>query len=354
MKRIKLTALVILTAAIYGVFLGSLLYRQVLPEKYFWDGNFIRILTCEAEFNPHETGSFGRVADFYRLIGMGCEPPDYIITIVQIVVVIVITIHVMYISAGLSRTILWRHLIAFAWMVVSSVYLGQYSKEFPTFLVAYLLLFLSGLRGGGFLSTALVLAYGLLFRKYWLLIAFIVQVLYMAQKRISISPRRLRYAAFIVLMVLLAYMSSTLYYIITGEYITNLRVELNSHREILNALSMKRNIIKNVSLHTDVMNWLYSWMTLLLPFPALASFTPQRIAFVFLYPITMASALRSYLANKQVLRSAFDRRLRFSSIFILSFTVVQAIFEPDYGSTMKHISAILPITIYLVMATAKR
>lgn len=333
------------------VFLGSLgtlasfVWIRILPEQYFYDGEYIRSLLA-TDLNPTQAfDTFVNTAWVLALLGFRADTPREI-TFVSLFLLAYIPTAVWF-FAGLRRLQYWGLTLLAIWVAVGSIYLGQLSKEVIALWFTSLILYVVGFRRPiAWLAFVIPLIYAVAFRPYWIIIAaFWALFWWLSNRRWSFSLRLLVFAGALVA-------ASSFYYLYRGEHLTEIRERLNEFRIGSDvAQSMIVNYLPNSTVLHDVANWIISWMFILVPLPVLRLLEPPQLIF---FVLVVSTVLTFYWISLNVQRepSRFSppqlRRVRTCLTFMLAFTLVQAIFEPDYGSTLKHMTGLLPMIAYLL------
>lgn len=323
--------------------LAAMFWTFVLPDKYFYDGNYIRDLlggTLSVNFD-----SFVHTALVYKLLGYSDATPREVVafTVFSLSFLPVIAAFM----AGMQHVGYANLALLAALVGISSIYLGQYSKEPIAIWSVSFALYLLGLRRP-FAWTAFlpIVLYGLFFRSYWIIVAFFWLLLFwLSYRSWSISVKMLLLLCAMVLV-------SVIFYLTLGYHITEVRDRVNEYRqESPDAVSMIRNYLPNSSVLHSLANWLVSWLLILIPLPMLTLFGLQYAGLFALYTYTLYFLL---LSKKKLdflklrLLPSKRRRLQGSFTFMLAFTLVQATFEPDYGSVLKHMMDLLPMIAFVL------
>ncbi|HIY66433.1 MAG TPA: hypothetical protein H9830_09180, partial [Candidatus Agrococcus pullicola] len=96
------------------------------------------------------------------------------------------------------------------------------------------------------------------------------------------------------------------------------------------------------------LNYWLLFLPLLLPFTAsiLHLAVTAGIFFARTYPLITARSSTRW-PDRDTLPGVLARR---SIALILALTVVQAVFEPDYGSSLRHLTPLMPLAIVLLQA----
>jgi hypothetical protein len=199
--------------------------------------------------------------------------------------------------------------------------------------------------------VVLTLLYALVFRPYWVIIAafYVMWRLFFTRYRQPVLAFLLLVLAYLVLQIV---------------FMRFLEVGLTANRTVVNE---GRAGVDVGSLITDplpadpvlmVPNAMILFLWLLIPIPLL--FTPSPfyffsaavIAFLWANPLIhflrLSRSRASRVPEPGFAQSArITRRWRSASL-LLAMVSVQAIFEPDYGSYLKHLTPMMPLFLALV------
>lgn len=330
--------------------LATQIWITVLPEKYFYDGEYIRSL-LGTELEPTSAfDTFVNTAWVFAIMGFTSETPREI-TAVAIFLSAFIPVTLCF-FAGLRRLQYWNALLFSAWVAVESVYLGQLSKEIIALWFVSLILYVIGLkRPVAWIAFILPVFYAVAFRPYWLLVAFFWFLIWWLSYRNWTPALKAIFFYGSLLAVSIAY------FLFRGDYLTDIRSSTNEFRVGSDfAQSMIANFLPNKTIVHDVINWTISWILILFPVPVLRFFEPLQLVFFLLVASTTISIYRLAI-NTRVVISMFtlsqQRRLRACITFMLAFTLVQAVFEPDYGSVLKHMTDLLPMIAYALFSVPR-
>ncbi len=322
----------------------SLTLVLVLPEKYYLDGNVIRSLLSEElelNFDP-----FIHTAWVYRLLGFSANTSRELVAVLVLLVALIPVIFCFFL--GLRHTTYLNLSILGMWFFLSTIYLSQYSKELiAVWAVSLALIALHHMRPVAWVAAfGVVLGYGIFFRSYWILLAFIWIFL------VWLSYRRWHLFLKVIALICVIFAISAAFQFAFGYHITEVRNNVNEFRVgSPDVHTMIGNVFPSENLLQDVANWLLCWFFILFPVPLFALFDIQYVLFGGLTTVTVLVVLRSWKALarvKRVLDSKNERLLRSAILFMFAFTLVQGIFEPDYGSVAKHMVNLLPVLAYVL------
>jgi len=333
--QIKKINLSVLAIYIVGLIL-VLIVPFLLPAKYYSDGNYIQQLIIESANAP---GSFQNTAYIYRLFGFESLFSDWLVGIIIFSFSLAIIIYFIK-----KYSINWCRLpliLLLVWTIFLAVFLGQYSKEFFALMVTGSLLYFSSTRKGLLVGLGLVILYAIFFRDYWFLIlAFFMVHLVLIRNHISLFK-------YIILFLLATIVIFYLGHYVTDQYFSDARFRINMSREgSPNAVTMLSNLVVNTSPITDMINTFYGWFMLLIP---IHLFRTGGIHHVIFAVFQFVNVILFVSAVKAILRYQVAMRVQVAIAWCLSFTFVEGMFEPDFGSFLKHELVILPMFFMVIM-----
>ncbi|MFL0199138.1 hypothetical protein ACHFI2_00880 [Exiguobacterium acetylicum] len=216
-----------------------------------------------------------------------------------------------------------------------SVYLGQISKE--TIVVVMMFIVFLKKKYSLFLSILLMLLYGYFVRDYWLLVSCMFVANYFLLKKIK---EKIVYKVFI-LNILMIVCISIIHITLFGSNLTNYRYQVNEYRmydQDVNTILI--NPYNSVSILSDFGNFLFGLSNLLLPVDGLSSLNEIMYYVWILFLACLIILKLKKIKNKQEI---------FIPISILiSFLMVQSIFEPDIGSILKHQIGLFPLYLNIL------
>ena len=342
--RLTVRNLVIFCGVAVG-FVMVLARAELLPDRFFYDGNKIqRIIDGSVPLYGDE--AFESVASLYASLGLGGLPilAGLLGWLSYLAIIGVVVWRCRTVAPSIQVS-----LMLFIALVVGSVYLGYYGKElFVLPIVALVTLLGPGLRNEIILIAAMLL-YSFTLRDYWVLIVAIYCALRLLW---HLSPRLPTLLLGMVATVVLV--SVVGFDLILGVAPDNFRILLNASRiGDPDAQSMIEPIIAGGSLPAGIFNVLSTLLFLIVPIPLLLEgglyYWVLAGMFVFLW-LTFFSGLR-----KSNVAGNVNDALRARAItLVTAFVVVQAFFEPDYGSALRHISPMLPLMVLVAWSGARK
>lgn len=226
------------------------------------------------------------------------------------------------------------HVFAGGWIVCASLFLGGLSKELIALPVA-LWLCLASSWGSRLLATTVFLLYAAFFRPYWAICYFYFAFALLAL-RLHIANRSRLAALVLLLAFLLPFLvASPLDY----DPLTEARMMVNVERvDSPDARSAFTNPFENTGPATDVANAAFAWVYMNVPVALLRSGTPHYVFFVGLQLCSLwffVAGCARFLRDARRARQADPTRLRCAA-FVIAYSLTQSIFEPDFGSFLRH------------------
>lgn len=313
----------------------SLLKFDVLPDRFFYDSFVIDDLIGTVESFTIGS-SYGNTAYFYQLLGVSGNSTGFVF-FSTLIVLVSLTLSLRY--CGRAKIKLHEFALFIFYSLLAIIYIPLLSKEFIAFLPTAVLLTLW--RANGRLAiwawAAAALTYGLIFRSYWLI--FLIQFFL-----IYFTFNRTRSVFMTLLVSLLSLLSITLALKFgLGVDVDALRGSINERRleeGIEDARTMIHPWINGGSTAASFINFCITLATLIIPIPlvtlltAYHSFIFVMVSFVF---IKIARRIREHSKLK-----VKNKKFEFCVIAVWSFMLVQSIFEPDYGSYIRHLAPFYP------------
>lgn len=341
----------LLTVALAGAACTfSLFAWSVLPERFLMDNDHIAwVMNGPVEF-PEDSGSFQNVGMLYTALGLNDKPAlTGLLTLMLFTVTVFSAAH-------------WSDIARFGWIgagvllisfACASVYLAQYSKECMPLMLVLLLMVMPRHLVSELVFIVLAILYAIWFRPYWAIIA----ALYVGWRYWLRKERRVTTS---VLVVILVYaVLQLIFAIFVGTSLTATRTAVNDSRMNEDVGSLISDPLPSTPL-LMVPNALLLLLSLIVPVPLLLKqsvfhlISGLMIAFIWIASLTQIFGTRQKavrgLGSSPLTSVAAGRCLRAAraSALLISVVCVQAIFEPDFGSYLKHLTPLMPLFIALV------
>lgn len=332
-----------------GALLASLVARSVLPERFLRDDRSLQ-LGMMPDKRYLVASSFQDVASIYRALGLQDLAPLAALLSLALFVVS------LFAAVGWGRL---RHAQLFDLAVIGAalalavVYLGQYSKELVTIAITTLLLLAPRGRRWDLVIVLACFGYGAALRPYWLIIGCLFLVW-----RVALSVAR--HPAWLLLVPVLAYVSlQAAFAIFLGDGLQSQREGLNGVRPDADSVaSLIVSPLPDAPGPAGVLAILVMVLLLLFPLPLLAIGSLYHLVsaalIAFFWLAVLIPVARGHITGPR--EEAPSRALvvaQRSAALLFSLLMVQALFEPDYGSYFKHMTPVLPLVLALLPAALR-
>jgi hypothetical protein len=328
-----------------GVFIG-VFGSEFLPAKFSYDGATVR---AHLDFRDLWKGlsydSFVNTARVWSVVFQVL--PEALAMPVCYCLVVVAAIRLL----GVHQVHLVRyHLLAGAWVVCAAFFLWGPSKEMIALPVA-LCFCLAGSRGSRFLATILFLLYAAFFRQYWV-ICYFYFVFALIALRMQIANRSRLAACLFLLAYAAPFVAAQA---LDFEPLTEARMMVNVDRvDSPDARSAFDNPLENTGFATDLANAAFAWPYMNLPVALLLDAAPHYVLFAALQICSLwffVAGCASFLRDARRIRCPDSIHLRCAA-FVIAYSLTQAIFEPDFGSFLRHEMVLMIPMLILVFYRA--
>lgn len=327
---LSLTLIVALFISVHG--------RDILPSTYYNDDSLIqRLIEAEAVIDD---GSFFFMARFYTSLGLGAYPTLAALLALSLFVVAIFQV----VSwSQLTQERIPILLLVGGAMILGSVYLAQYSKEI--LVIVLILMFNTARRHWSLELLWLLLAalYAHLVRDYW----YLIIILYIAI-RLAITIRATS-------NTLLASMLIG-YFVLVISFPRVLGVPLVHYRrqvqQYLDASTMIVDPPFGDALLLQYLGILVVLGGLLVPIPLILLAQPVYVILAAYLLLLWVNFGRPIFGRTDFILG--NPGIAASVSFVSAFVMVQSIYEPDYGSYVKHLLPIFPIILSVVVSQSPR
>jgi hypothetical protein len=311
-------------------------HNSVLPTRFLLDelviGDRIKSVTKFEAFGD----SFDNLAWIFKYFGL----TNPVITLIGFAASALGLSTAVWKARVKSLTVIELFLVAF-WLVNQTVYIGLPSKEIVISLLMLLVFSIHGSRAVMPLFAIGAVLVAVYFRSYWAIVLCATFVLYFA-------PPFLRRPVSLVFMGLFLFAAVAVVFAnLYGESIEFARQSVNQYRDPNDASSIIEPFFHGDGMIIGIVNVVITWTTFFVPLSLLTSGSLLQAAGgigVCLTFVTLLNRYRLVIALFPAVR--FDR---LCFCFLFCFVATQALFEPDYGSYLKHLSPISPIILYLIL-----
>ncbi|WP_375400968.1 hypothetical protein [uncultured Amnibacterium sp.] len=323
-----------LFAALIAGVIFVLLRDVVLPARFSYDADGIQAI---GQGKLHVVDpAYQSVAAVYRTLGLVDDATAAALLgyLAAFAVLAVAGRRLLRPDAPLSATILF-----FGSVMLSAVYLGTYSKDVFVLPIVLLAVLPGGRLRWPILTGLAVIAYALTFRTYW----FVVLAMWLALQ--VVLSRRPRVIWVLVTMLLASVLLAAAIGVAVGQSADSFRATTNEGRlDSADAASAIVPFIGGGTLLTGMINMPLTLVSLLAPVPLVLK---GGVYFLALAALLTAFWTRTGIGVHRSLRAGPDPAERSRIALLLAFVLVQAVFEPDYGSALRHITPLLPIAVSL-------
>ena len=328
----------IAVACLGTAMIGALFARPYLPDQFVRDDGHIRLAIADPTTTDAE--SFRTIAHLYRLLGLEDNAPGAALLGVTVFVVAV------FAAIGWQQLarLTWVGLILLTLMTgVAVVYLGQYSKELVTVVLATVVLLLPRTALGEIAVVAVCLLHAALLRPYWVLIA----AAYVGWR--ILQRYRVRPLLMLVCLVAGYGVLSVVFAAVLGGGLESQREWMNAERAGTSVDTLIIGPFPGATGALSVASVLVVLAMLLVPLPLLATGSPTHMAAAVLLTAIWVLVLSQLLhRGARSGRAPFPPAAPRAAALLLAVVTVQALFEPDYGSYLKHLSGLLPLACALL------
>lgn len=303
----------------------SIVKFSILSENFFYDADIIKRYISAGTFSLYS--SYGGTSFLYSLIPLGSN--EHFIAVTSMLICIAI----LHKTLSNINTVDTKTLfIATLYLLLSSIFLAQHSKDFWVIFISFLFTKISKDKALDLSILFAILAYGILLRNYWILIL----ALYISNTLIYLKFRKkIAIIAFSTcyLLALSFFFESYL-----GIHLTAYRDQVNLTR-VSDTATIITNYISPTSPITAWANAMITWLLIILPLPLLTIGEARHFISFFIISFVFFTIFRHFLKEQN------PKKVKIL-IFIISYTFIQSIFEPDYGSVLRHLSPLLILIIY--------
>lgn len=314
----------------------TLLGRPGLPDKYKIDSDYIANVAGQ---DIESQGAFDLVGRLYRLLGL--ESDQTLAALATIFVFYLVFGYVFLKFAPMRLSVLQVILVVFAHFF-GAVFMAQMTKEILMLIVpisAFIPILKKIPMAWKILVVSIVI--GLFFRNYWLLTAFFY-IVFSALFRIPSHYFKLNRLIALVSVYLVI---SNVYEIYFGIQLQDIRTGLNQFRiGSENAVTQISYVLDGSNPTISSFNMAVTLFFLIVPLPLLLQGPIYWIFAAAIFTFWFA-VFRAIWKN---VGSNYDLIWSQSTRLLVAFLATQSIFEPDYGSYLRHLAPLAPLALVVV------
>ncbi|MGK9148833.1 hypothetical protein KXS11_14485 [Plantibacter flavus] len=289
--------------------------------------------------------SFQRIAGFYRALGLA----DNRLLAPLLGLGSYLAVLAMSISGRFSATARWGDwAIIVSCVALGAIYQGAYTKDLFTLAVVAVILLR---RSRGFVSEVLpvvaMLVYAANFRSYW----FVVAVAYVVL-RLTLSLRRGWIVTLAMILMIYAALA-VVFPAALGVDLDHYRLSVNEFRSTEGVNTLIERFLDGSGPVFGFINSLLIFASFLVPLPlmlkggALYLIVAVLLIAMWASVVVTVSVVRRRQAPGTAALTPFQNRLLAA---VMALLLVQSIFEPDYGSFLRHLTPMLPVVVCLILS----
>lgn len=324
---------VLISAAVIGGVIGYF-GRSILPERIFADANRLRLFTAD-QGNVSPDGSYEGTANLFQALHLVGMP-----TVVGLL------------SYGVAAYLIYRcwtasRLGQYTWPTVTAhsvtfllcgIFLFDYTKEVFVVVLTLALVVLGRSVHGEIVWCLVALGYAAFVREYWFLVVVAyVTARYLTVRTDKVGRRLAIWAPGILAAMTIAF--NVLLSVSVTYYRTSVLADLSTVPD-----SAIGDLVAGDSLPVQWINVTHTWATLLAPYPILLGNPQQMVTGLLLIGVWGAFWYAIWSASSSDLAARSPLALR-GICLAYSLSLTLALFEPDYGSYLRHLLPVIPLLV---------
>lgn len=305
----------------------------IFPEKYFFDTYTIQNL-IEHTYKDFGDKSFNNTAKFFRYLHID----RYFLAPVIALVAYFFGVYFIFKKYNINTISFLNFALIVAYSIMAMVYISTYSKDLVVFILV-ILPFILFEKKQILIWTIFAIFYATFFRNYW----FITILLFLGIKFFIVNKPKLLLLVIPIYYVVIAF----IYHYIFGTSLSLVRYFANLDRDADVAQTAIAIFIKGDNFILEAANYFVTLIFLIIPVPLLLLAKPFYIILGGLIILFFYNFIKLYIkeyANKEY-TNIFS--------FVISFMLVQSLFEPDYGSFVRHLAPLYPLIFVCIAKNTK-
>lgn len=333
--RQQLVLWLLIVAGLVAGLVAVLLRHRLLPPKFFYDSHEIQGIAVSGR-DRYGDRSYEDAAYIYRILGL--QHSELAVGLLSLA----LACFVVWTAVRRTgfRVNLGGALLAAAALALAGVYLGTFSKDvFVLPLVLVILTASPTWRGTAWILVGLAL-YAYLFRSYWYIVLVVFLVFTLAARWV---PRRAVAALGPPLALVLIGLGIWTF---LGTGADFARIQVNAGRQgSVDARTLIPQYVHLPEPWSGIVNTLVVLFTILVPAPLFLRWTPYYVgagaAFLLVWGTFLWVTLSRARLPVGATRAAF---------VVLALLTTQALFEPDYGSVLRHLTPVLALVSFVALS----
>lgn len=336
------------TSVVAGIAIGLVIVifrRSIVPSNFTFDSQKIQAI-AQGKTPSFGDYTFENVARFYRFLGLENSPDAVAIgSYVAAALLILLSVY----RFGVRPTGPAGAALIVSSFCLSAIYLGQYSKELFVLAIALAVLVAPRRLWGDGIILIVLVAYALCFRQYWVLVG----VAYFAYR--IVTRRRIRSLPIVFWGVVGSLAVGALFFFVLHESPDHFREIVNATRTI-QARTQIESFVALPQPWRGFANIILSYFTLIVPVPLLWTAGLRYLPVVLVFVLIWLGLLLRIGRSDQRLFHLEPKQLTIRRALSLLFglLLVQALFEPDYGSALRHLTPLLSLVVYVWLTLQTR
>lgn len=332
MKRGELVQTGIAIIALLAGYAIVLLRDVLLPDRFLADGELIRDIALGV---AAADDSYTNTANVYRLLGIADDPLIVYLFgyTAAAAIVAIVWGKCRRIGSGWQTTALLVVALLFA-----AIYLGYYSKDVMVLPIVAVAICFPPKWWSNIILVGLMLGYADLFRTYWYITAALFLAFWLLQE---MRGRK----GLLLMGGIAAAVASLLLSVILRMPADGFRTQVNDGR--IGRIEVGTMITSFVDLPDPiggVVNNVLTYVSLIFPVPVairggLYYAGIAAVIFVIWFTFLRSAGRPMPVESQKIVIRA--------NALILAFVVTQSLFEPDYGSALRHLTPLLPLFLYV-------
>lgn len=344
-------------ALIFVVMLAAKLLTMMLPAKYFYDNNRIVGMVNEDIGVKAWAGSYIVAANFFKAINVfgftSISQWSWFLGML-------LTLIVFFMVLRLPEPDMVQTIFLLACVGLLNIYVFNIGKDviqFLFFMAVYLVLLIPIRNSAMKIVLASVILYfeSRVFRSYYVLIAALVLAIYciltVFRRNYRLPPAAKIIITTVTMYLLVCVMMVVASVVMHNEYkqIMGIRdYSLNGREDDVDSVTIIKNWVggdNSTNLPLFLLNYLINAVRMMIPFELAVKGVQYLPFFCFQVAVTI------YLAHLFGKLDEIEDETQFLAISIfLGYVLASALFEPDFGSWVRHEAATFPVLHLLVFS----
>jgi|GEM_PF-3335090 len=329
----KKDSIVFLTIGILFCVFIAYFKESIFPEKYFFDSLTLQY-AIEHPVRERLDQSFSNTAKFYRIFNID----KYFVAPLLALFAYFFVIFKLFKNYSIQYISFFSYILLVVYSAIAMVYMATYSKDFVLFLIV-MVPFVYFEKKSLIVWSIFVFLYAYFFRNYW----FISIALFWGIKLFLVKKPKLLMLFIPFYYVLISFV----YNYIFGTPLSLIRYIANLDRDADSAQTAIAIFIQGDNFFMEAANYFITLIFLIIPLPLLLLAKPLYIVLSLLISLFFYNFFKLYVNeyNNKEYSNIFS--------FVISFMLVQSLFEPDYGSFVRHLAPLYPLVFICIARNTK-